>query len=129
LKLTNELLGRMVLGSNSPCRLRKARDCFATWASEGPQNSGLQVLLTESDGRLKVLGKKEPGPVHISSRARDVVEELDLPDVPMLELLSEAEILIEADGNDPEKTYELMVQAAWEYATLIVLADVKRQIQ
>lgn len=35
----------------------------------------------------------------------------------------------EADRNGPEQTYDLMVQAGWEYATLIVEAGARRQIQ
>ena len=78
----------------------------------------------------KFLGKKEPVPVTISSRARDIADELDLPDnAAMLEFLSEAEILLEADGNDPEQTYDLMFQAGWEFATLMVEAGARRQIQ
>jgi hypothetical protein len=47
----------------------------------------------------------------------------------MLEFLSEAEILLEADGNDPEQTYDLMLQAGWEFATLMLEAGARRQIQ
>jgi hypothetical protein len=66
----------------------------------------------------------------ISSRARGIADDLDLPGNPaMVEFLSGAEILLEADGNDPEQTYELMVQAGWEYATLVVEAGARRQIQ
>jgi hypothetical protein len=47
----------------------------------------------------------------------------------MLEFLSEAETLLNADGYSPEQTYALMVQAAWEYATLILEAGAQRQMQ
>ena len=121
---------RMVLDTESPSRLRAARNCFAKWASESPDNAGLQIMVAAIDARLKVLGNKEPVAVTISSRARDIAGELDLPGNPtMLEFLSEAEILLEADANGPEQTYDLMVQAGWEYATLIVEASARRQIQ
>lgn len=123
LKLTSGLLGRMILESDSPFRLWKARDRFVAWASEEPQNSVPQMLLAQIEAQLKVVGKKEPRPIHISTRASDIVDELDLPDDPMLEFLSEAEILIESDGHDPDKTYELMVQAAWEFMILILLVE------
>jgi hypothetical protein len=81
-------------------------------------------------GRLKFLGKEEPVPVTISSRAREIADKLDLPGSPtMLEFLSEAEILLAADGYDPEQTYDLMVQAGREYATLIVEAGGRREVQ
>lgn len=129
MRFGSDLLGRMVLHSNSPSRLRKARDCFAAWALEEPNNTALPTCVVEIDARLKILGKKEPAAIPISSRARAVVDELGLPGELMLEFLSEAEILIEADGNDPEETYELMVHAAWEYATLIVLANARPRTQ
>jgi hypothetical protein len=47
----------------------------------------------------------------------------------ILEFLSEAEIVLEADGNDPEQTCDLMVQAALKYATLVVEAGARRQVQ
>ena len=87
-------------------------------------------MIAEIDARLVVLGKREPPPVNISNRARDVADELDLPGNPMmLEFLSHAEMLLEADGNSPEATYGLMVQAGEEYVTLIVQADARRRIQ
>jgi hypothetical protein len=128
--LASDLMGRMVLDTESPSRLRAARNRFATWASESPDNTALQNVVAAIDARLKFLGKKEPVAVTISSRAREIADELELPGNPaMLEFLSEAEILLEADGNDPEQTYNLMVQAGWEYATLIVEAGARRRIQ
>ena len=88
------------------------------------------MMVAAIEARLKFLGKKEPAAVTISSRARDIADELDLPgNLAMLEFLSEAEILLEADGNDPEQTYDLMFQAGWEFATLMVEAGARRQIQ
>jgi hypothetical protein len=128
--LASDLMGRIILDTESPSRLRAARDCFARWASQSPDNAALQMMVAAIDARLRFLGKKEPVPVTISSRARDIADELDLPDnAAMLEFLSEAEILLEADGNDPEQTYDLMFQAGWEFATLMVEAGARRQIQ
>jgi hypothetical protein len=128
--LASDLMGRIVLDTESPSRLRAARDCFARWASQSPENAALQMMVAAIEARLKFLGKKEPAAVTISSRARDIADELDLPgNLAMLEFLSEAEILLEADGNDPEQTYDLMFQAGWEFATLMVEAGARRQIQ
>jgi hypothetical protein len=128
--LASDLMGRIVLDTKSPSRLRTARDCFARWASQSPDNAALQMMVAAIDARLRFLGKKEPVAVTISSRARDIADELDLPgNLAMLEFLSEAEILLEADGNDPEQTYDLMFQAGWEFATLMVEAGARRQIQ
>ena len=128
--LASDLMGRMVLDTESPSRLRAARNRFAKWASESPDDNELQNVVAAIDARLKFLGKKEPVPATISSRARDIADELDLPGNPvLLEFLSEAEILLEADGYDPEQTYNLMAQAGWEYATLIAEASARRQVQ
>lgn len=123
-------MGRMVLDTNSPSRLVAARGCFAKWASECPDNAAFHNAVAAIDARLKILGKREPVAVTISNHARDIADDLGLSGNPiMLEFLSEAEILLEADGKDPEQTYALMVQVAWEYATLIVEAGARRQIQ
>jgi hypothetical protein len=128
--LATDLMRRMVLDAESPARLRAARSRFASWASECPDDTALQNVAAAIDVRLKLLGRKEPVAVTISNRARDIADELDLPGNPaMLEFLSEAEILLEADGNDPEHTYDLMVQAGWEFATLILEAAASRQVQ
>jgi hypothetical protein len=123
-------MGRMVLDTESPSRLRAARNRFAEWASESPDNTALQNVVAAIDARLKFLGKEEPVPVTISSRARDVADELDLPSNPaMLEFLSEAEILLEADGNHPEQTYDLMVQGRMGIRDFDRGSRRKRQIQ
>ena len=128
--LAIDLMGRMVFDTESPARLRAARSRFAKWASESPDDTALQIFVAAIDARLKVLGKEEPLPVTVSSRARDIADELDLPGNPaMLKFFSEAQILLEADGNDPDQTYHLLAQAGGEYATLIVKAGARRQAQ
>jgi hypothetical protein len=130
MRLVNELMERMVLDTDSPSRLRTARAYFAKWSSEWPHDAALQNVVAALDARLKRLGRKEPAAVFISNRARDIADEIDLPgNRLMLEFLSEAESLLNADGYNPEQTYGLMVQAAREYATSILQAGARRQIQ
>jgi hypothetical protein len=130
MRLVIDLMERMVLDTESPSRLRAARAYFAKWSSEWPEHTAFRDVVAALDARLKRLGKKEPVAVSISHRARDIADELDLPGNPlMLEFLSEAESLLNADGYDPDQTYGMMVQAAWEYATLILEAGARRQIQ
>jgi hypothetical protein len=130
MRLVNELMERMVLDTESPSRLRTVRAYFAKWSSEWPHDAALRNVVAAFDARLKRLGKKEPAAGSISNRARDIADELDLPgNALMLEFLSEAETLLNADGYSPEQTYALMVQAAWEYATLILEAGAQRQMQ
>jgi hypothetical protein len=121
MKLVSNLMQRMVFDTESPARLRAARVYFAQWSSEWPRDSGLRRMVAALDARLKCLGKKEPVAVSISHCAREIVDELGLPGNPlMLEFVSEAETLLNADGYTSEQTYGLMVQAAWEYAALIL---------
>jgi hypothetical protein len=69
--------------------IRAARSRFARWALECPDDTALQNVVAAIDARLKLLGKKEPVPITISSRARDVADGLDLPgNLMMLEFLS-----------------------------------------
>ena len=56
--LASDLMGRMVLDTESPSRLRAARNHIAKWASESPDNTALQNVVAAIDGRLKFLGKK-----------------------------------------------------------------------
>jgi hypothetical protein len=119
MRLVSKLMERMVLDTESPSRLRAARAYFAKWSSEWPHDRGLRDVVAALDARLKRLGKNEPVVVSISNRARDIADGLDLPgNTLMLEFLSEAEALLNADGYDPEQAHGLMLQAAWEYATL-----------
>jgi hypothetical protein len=66
--LGSDLMGRMVLGTESPSRLRAARNRFATWASESPDNTALQNVVAAIDARLKFLGKKACCGNHLKSR-------------------------------------------------------------
>jgi hypothetical protein len=56
--LASDLMGRMVLDTESPSRLRTARNCFAKWASESPENAALEIMVAPLDARLKFLGKR-----------------------------------------------------------------------
>jgi hypothetical protein len=57
--LASDLMGRMVLDTESPSRLRAARSRFAKWALDSPDNTALQNVLAAIDARLTAGGDQD----------------------------------------------------------------------